>query len=162
MTWPTWFVLFFNSDSGPTIAWPHFLRKKLHSPPNGDFCPWIWTSYLKVHDKRARRLCSVFSLLREFSFIRDFRVGSYFCDRTFVHLIIRWQKSPKFNFQSQLSMSEISFIIFITIKIIRLGEQFIITHFLITSFFEVVHFLKLCPIFVTSWSNERKFNHKNN
>ena len=63
------------------------------------------------------------------------------------------QKSPKFDFQSQFSMSKISFIIliFVSVEIIRLGEQLIINHFLITSFFEVlVHFLKLGPIFVTS------------
>ena len=33
---------------------------------------------------------------------------------------------------------------------------------LITSFFEVVHFLKFGPIFVSSYSSERKSNHKNN
>ena len=27
-----------------TIAWPHFWRTQLHSPPNGDFCPRIWAS----------------------------------------------------------------------------------------------------------------------
>ena len=61
-------------------------------------------------------------------------------------------------------MSKISFIIliFVSVKIIRLGEQLIINHFLITSFFEVVHFLKLGPIFVTLCSSERKSNHKNN
>ena len=34
--------------------------------------------------------------------------------------------------------------------------------FLITSFFEVVYFLKLGPIFVASYPSERKSNHKNN
>ena len=28
------------------LAWPHFLLTKLHSPPNGDFCPRIWASLL--------------------------------------------------------------------------------------------------------------------
>ena len=28
------------------IAWPHFWRTMLNSPPNGDFCPRIWTSWL--------------------------------------------------------------------------------------------------------------------
>ena len=61
-------------------------------------------------------------------------------------------KSPKFDFQSQFSMSKISFIIliFVSVKIIRLGEQLIINHFLITSFFVVVRFPKLGPIFVDS------------
>ena len=57
-------------------------------------------------------------------------------------------------------MSKISFIIliFVCVKIIRLGEKLMINHFLITSFFEVVHFLRLGPIFdaspitkITSW-----------
>ena len=67
-------------------------------------------------------------------------------------------------FQSQFSMAKVSFIIliFVSVKIIRLGEQLIINHFLITSFFKVVQFLKLGPIFVASWSSEHKFNHKNN
>ena len=26
------------------VAWPHFCRTQLHSPPNGDFCPRIWAS----------------------------------------------------------------------------------------------------------------------
>ena len=26
------------------LAWPYFLRTKLHSSPNGDFCPRIWAS----------------------------------------------------------------------------------------------------------------------
>jgi hypothetical protein len=26
------------------LAWPHFWRTQLHSPPNGDFCLRIWTS----------------------------------------------------------------------------------------------------------------------
>jgi hypothetical protein len=57
---------------------------------------------------------------------------------------------PKFDFQSQFSMSKISFIIliFVSVIITRLGDQIIINHFLITSFFEVVHFLKLGPILV--------------
>jgi hypothetical protein len=48
--------------------------------------------------------------------------------------------------------TKISFIIliFVCVVITRLGEQLIINHFLITSFFEVVHFLKLGPIFVAS------------
>ena len=42
---------------------------------------------------------------------------------------MRRQKSPKFDFQSQFSMSKISFIIliFVSVKIVRLGEQLIIS-----------------------------------
>jgi hypothetical protein len=49
-------------------------------------------------------------------------------------------------------MSKIIFIIliFVYVRIIRLEEQLIINHFLITSFFEVVQFLKLGPIFDAS------------
>ena len=85
-------------------------------------------------------------------FAQELKPASYFCDWTFVHLGMRGQKSPKFGFQSQFSMSKISFIIliFVSVKIIRLGEQLIINLFLISSFFEVVHFLKLDPIFVAS------------
>ena len=48
--------------------------------------------------------------------------------------------------------SKIGFIIliFVSVKIIRLGKQLMINQFLITSFFEVIHFLKLGPIFVAS------------
>ena len=115
------------------LAWPHFWRTQLHSPPNGDFA-------------------------------QEFEPASYFCDWTCVHLGMRRQKSPKFDFQSQFSMSKISFIIliFVSVKIIRLGVQLMIYQFLITSFFEVVYFLKLGPIFVASWSSERKSNRKNN
>ena len=107
--------------------------------------------------------------------------ASYFCDWTCVCLIMSWQKSPKSDFQSQFSMSKISFIIlmFVSVKIIRLGVQPMMYQFLITSFFEVVCFLKLGPIFFDSWSSERfrnqilvifanswsskrKSNHKNN
>ena len=61
-------------------------------------------------------------------------------------------------------MSKDSFIIliFVSVKIITFGEQLITNNFLVTSFFEVVHFQKLGPIFVASWSSERKSNHKNN
>ena len=57
-----------------------------------------------------------------------------------------------FDYQSQFSMSKISFeiLIFVSVKYIRLGEQLMINHFLITSIFEAVHFLKLGPIFVIS------------
>ena len=106
----------------PVLAWPHFWRPQLHSPPNRDFCP----------------IC--------------------------VHLIMSKQKPPKFDFQSQFSLSKISFIIliFVSVKIIRLGVQLMMYQFLITSFFEVVYFLKLGPIFVASYPSERKSNHKNN
>ena len=55
------------------------------------------------------------------------------------------------DFQNQFSMSKISYIIliFVSVKIIILGEQ-LNNHFMINSFFEVVHFLKLGPIFVAS------------
>ena len=61
-------------------------------------------------------------------------------------------------------MSKISFIIliFVSVKINRLGEQLMINQFPKTSFFEVVRFLNLGPIFVASYPSERKFNHKNN
>ena len=97
-------------------------------------------------------------------FAQEFEPASYFCDWTCVHLGMRRQKSPKFDFQSQFSMSKISFIIliFVSVKIIRLGVQLMIYQFLITSFFEVVYFLKLGPIFVASYPSERKSNHKNN
>ena len=60
-------------------------------------------------------------------------------------------------------MSKISYIILIVVSVndIRLGEQLIINHFLITSFIEVVHFLKLAAIFAASSLSERKSNHKN-
>ena len=97
-------------------------------------------------------------------FAQEFEPASYFCDWTCVHLGMRRQKSPKFDFQSQFSMSKISFIIliFVSVKINRLGVQLMIYQFLITSFFEVVYFLKLGPIFVASYPSERKSNHKNN
>ena len=83
---------------------------------------------------------------------QEFEPASYFCDWTCVHLGMRGQKSHFFYFHSQFSMSKISFIIliFVSVKIIRLGVQLMIYQFLITSFFEVVYFLKLGPIFVTS------------
>ena len=57
-------------------------------------------------------------------FAPEFEPARYFCDWTFVHLGMRRQKSPKFDFQSQFSMSKISFIIliFVPVKMIRLGE----------------------------------------
>ena len=92
-------------------------------------------------------------------FAQEFEPASYFCDWTCVHLGMRRQKSPKFDFQSQFSMSKISFmiLIFVSVKIVRLGEQL-----MIKPFFEVVYFLKLGPIFVASYSSERKSNNKNN
>ena len=70
-------------------------------------------------------------------FAQEFKPASYFCDWTCVHLIMSWQKSPKFDFQSQFSMSKISFIIlvFVSVKIIRLGVQLMINQFLINSVF---------------------------
>ena len=58
-------------------------------------------------------------------FVQEFKPASYFCDWTCVHLGMRRQKSPKFDFQSQFSISKISFniLIFASVKIIRLGEQ---------------------------------------
>jgi len=96
-------------------------------------------------------------------FAQEFGPAGCFCDWTCVHLGMRRQKSPKFDFQSQFSMSKISFniLIFVAIKIIRLGVQLMIYQFLITSFFELVYFLKLGPI-VVSYPSERKSNHKNN
>ena len=73
-------------------------------------------------------------------------------------------KSPKFDFQSQFSMSKVSFIIliFVSVKIIRLGKQLRIKPFFDNLIFELVHFLKLGPIFVNSQPGERKSNPKNN
>ena len=64
-------------------------------------------------------------------FAQEFEPASYFCDWTCIHLGMRRQKSPKFDFQSQFSMSKISFIflIFFSVKIIRLGEQLTIIPF---------------------------------
>ena len=61
-------------------------------------------------------------------------------------------------------MSKISFIIltFVSVEIIRSGVQLMINQFLIILFFEVVHFIKLVPVFVASYQSERKSNHKNN
>ena len=97
-------------------------------------------------------------------FAQEFEPASYVCDWTCVHLGTRQQKSPKFDFQSQFFMSKISFIIliFVSVKIIKLGVQLMIYQFLITSFFEVFYFLKLGPVFVASYPSERKSNHKNN
>ena len=62
---------------------------------------------------------------------QEFETASYFCDWTCVHLSMRRQKSPKLDFQSQFYMSKISFIIliFVSVKIVRLGEQLIIKPF---------------------------------
>ena len=40
------FVCKVNANLNPAwaLAWPHFWRTQLHSPPNGYFCPRIWTS----------------------------------------------------------------------------------------------------------------------
>ena len=61
-------------------------------------------------------------------FAQEFELASYLCDCTCVHLIMSEQKSSKFDFQSQFSMSKVSFIIliFVCVKITRLGEQLII------------------------------------
>ena len=60
-------------------------------------------------------------------------------------------------------MSKVSFIIliFVSVKIIRLGEQLIIKAFVDNLIFWS-SFLKLGPIFVDSRSSERKSNHENN
>ena len=73
-----------------------------------------------------------------------------FCDWTCIHLIMSYQKSPKFDFQSQFSMSKYSVIIliFVSVKIIRLEEQLITNHFFITSLYEVYSsFSKIGPYF---------------
>ena len=41
---PPCFGNYFSIVCVCVLAWPHFLRTKLHSPPNGDFCPRIWAS----------------------------------------------------------------------------------------------------------------------
>ena len=61
-----------------------------------------------------------------------------------------------------MSNASFTILIFVSVEIIRLGVQLMIYQFLITSFFEVVYFLKLGPIFVVSYPSERKSNHKNN
>ena len=70
-------------------------------------------------------------------------------DWTCVHLIMRWQKSPKFDFQSQFSISKISFIIliFVFIKIMRLGEQLIIKPFFGNFIFWISSFSEIGPYF---------------
>ena len=64
-------------------------------------------------------------------FAQEFDPASYFCDWTCVQLSMRKQKSPKFDFQSQFSMSKISFIIliFVSVLVIRLVEQLVIKPF---------------------------------
>ena len=64
-------------------------------------------------------------------FAQEFEPASYFYDWTCVHLAMRQQKSPKFHFQSQFSMSKISFmiLIFVSVRIIILGEQLMIKPF---------------------------------
>ena len=43
--WPIWSIfIHFLGTKIPIVAWPHFCRTQLHSPPNGDFCPRIWAS----------------------------------------------------------------------------------------------------------------------
>ena len=59
------------------------------------------------------------------------------------------QKVPKSDFQSQFSMSKIIriFLIFSSLKTISLEKVFCYCHFLKTSIFEPLCFLKWCPIF---------------
>jgi hypothetical protein len=59
------------------------------------------------------------------------------------------QKVPKYDFQSQFSMSKIIqiFLIFFSLKNINLEEGFCYCHFLKTSIFEPLCFLKWYPIF---------------
>ena len=59
---------------------------------------------------------------------QEFELSSYFCDWTPVYFIISLKKLPKFDFQNQFSMSKVSSIIliFVSVKIIRLGEQLMI------------------------------------
>ena len=40
--WGYWPI--YSPHRAQRLAWPHFLRTKLHSPPDGDFCPRIWAS----------------------------------------------------------------------------------------------------------------------
>ena len=51
--------------------------------------------------------------------------------------------------------------VFVVVRVVR-PIQLMMYQFLITSFIEVVYFLKLGPIFVASYPSERKSNHKNN
>ena len=63
-------------------------------------------------------------------FAQKIEPAKYFFNWTCVHLIMSQQKSPKVDFQSQFSMSKISFIIlsfFLLCKII--GEQLIVLQF---------------------------------
>ena len=73
-------------------------------------------------------------------------------------------KSTKFDFESQFSMTKISFMIFIfvSVKIIRLLDKLIIKPFFDNFIFWSTFFSEIGPNFVNSWSSERKSNHKNN
>ena len=92
-------------------------------------------------------------------FAQDFEPASYFCDWTCVHLIMSWQKSPKFDFQSQFSMYIILF--FVSVKIIRLREQLIIKPFFddfifwISSFSEIgsYSYSSIQPLFRNTGNN---------
>ena len=101
-----------------TIVWPHFCRTQLHSLHSGDFA-------------------------------QVFEPASYFWDWTCFHLITSKQKAPKFDFQSQLSLSKVSFIIliFVSAKIIRLGEQLIIRPFFDNLTFWKGSFFEIGPYF---------------
>ena len=60
----------------------------------------------------------------------------------------RYQKVPKFDFQSQKSSESFSF--FFSLKNINLRARFCYWYFLIISIFKSLNFLKQCPIFDTS------------
>ena len=90
--------------------------------------------------------------------------ASYFCDWTCVCLIMSWQKSPKSDFQSQFSMSKISFIIliFVSVLVIRLVEQLMIKPFCDNFIFWSSLFSEIGSYFFDLWSSEHKSNRKNN
>ena len=82
--------------------------------------------------------------------------GNYWILR--IGVMGRCQKVPKFDFQSQFSMSKIIgiFLIFFSLKNII----FCYWHFLTTSIFNSLYFLKRCPIFDSVPLNQvSKFNH---
>ena len=82
-------------------------------------------------------------------------------DLTFTDVDMGHQKVPKSDFQSQFSMSKIIriFLIFFNIEVYK--KVFCYCHFLKTSIFEPLCFLKWCPIFDGPCEHLWKSNQKN-
>ena len=89
-------------------------------------------------------------------FAQEFELASYFCDWTCVQLIMSLQNWPKFDFQSQLSMPKVCFLIsiFVSVRIIRLEEQLIIQQFLYYLIFWSCLFSEIGPYFCRPKSND--------